>query len=83
MAFLREWLARYVRGAGYLGLVSPEGSTGVHEWPDGRFVPEGAPEKLVIPTLSLTRDSLARWGSGVEAVLARARAYREAFLGSA
>jgi len=76
---MTRWAARYIRTCGYLGMVSPTGSTGVHEWPDGRFVPETDLELLHIPTLSLTRGALDH-DQAVRAVIEHAQRYHERFL---
>jgi hypothetical protein len=74
---LRRWAGRFIRACGYLALASPDGTTGVHEWPDQPWVDEQDIEPFYIPTLSLTRDTLERGLAGVHATLARARNYVE------
>lgn len=76
---LDAWAAGYIRTCGYLGMVSPTGSTGVHEWPDGTFVPETELNELHIPTLALTRGALER-EADVARVIRHAQAYEARFL---
>ena len=76
---LRKWAARFVRSCGYLALASPDGTTGVHEWPDKPWVDERENEAFYIPTLSITRDTLQRGQHGIRATVERARDYIERF----
>jgi len=71
----RRWAGRFVRSCGYLALASPDGHTGVHEWPDRPWQDERENEAFYIPTLSLTRESLERGETGVDATVARAQDY--------
>jgi hypothetical protein len=80
---LREWAGRFVRSCGYLALASPDGRTGVHEWPDRPWVAEQTNERFYIPTLALTRDSLERGMAGIEATIERARDYVTRFTAAA
>jgi len=76
---MRAWAGRFIRSCGYLATASPDGHTGVHEWPDRPWVDQRANEAYYIPTLALTRDSLERGWAGVSAGVARAQDYIERF----
>ncbi len=76
---LRQWASRFVRSCGYLALASPDGTTGVHEWPAKPWVDERENEAFYIPTLSMTRDTLQRGKDGIRATIERARDYIQRF----
>ena len=76
---VRKWASRFVRSCGYLALASPDGTTGVHEWPDKPWVDERENEAFYIPTLSITRDTLQRGKDGIRATIERARDYIRRF----
>jgi hypothetical protein len=77
---MRAWAGRFIRACGYLALASPDGTTGVHEWPDKPWRDERDNEAFYIPTLSLTRHTLERGLAGVQATVARARDYVARFV---
>ena len=77
---MREWAGRFVRACGYLALASPDGTTGVHEWPDKPWIDERQNEAFYIPTLSLTGRTIERGMDGIRATVARANAYLEQFV---
>jgi hypothetical protein len=77
---MRAWAGRFIRACGYLALASPDGTTGVHEWPDKSWRDERDNEAFYIPTLSVTRHTLERGVRGVQATLARARDYVARFV---
>ncbi|MBU0640948.1 MAG: hypothetical protein KKB50_18960 [Planctomycetes bacterium] len=72
---LRRWAGRFIRSCGYLALASPDGTTGVHEWPDKAWVAGPELEAYYIPTLSLTDASLTGASGGFRATIAQAEAY--------
>ena len=72
---MRAWAGRFIRACGYLALASPDGTTGVHEWPDKPWVDEQRNEAFYIPTLSITKHTLARGQAGIKATVARALDY--------
>jgi hypothetical protein len=76
---MRAWAGRFLRACGYLALASPDGTTGVHEWPDAPWVDERENEAFYIPTLSITGDTLDRGAEGIQATLLRAREYAAKF----
>jgi hypothetical protein len=77
---LRCWAGRFIRSCGYLALASPDGRTGVHEWPDKPWIDERANEPYYIPTLSITGATLARGLDGIGATIARARDYAARYI---
>ncbi|MBN2446392.1 MAG: hypothetical protein JXO22_06695, partial [Phycisphaerae bacterium] len=77
---MREWAGRFVRSCGYLALASPDGTTGVHEWPDKPWIDEQQNEAYYIPTLSLTGHTIDRGMDGIRATVARANAYLERYV---
>ena len=77
---VRRWAGRFIRSCGYLALASPDGHTGVHEWPDKPWVDEQDNEAYYLPTLSLTRDSVAAGMAGIEATVRRAENYVREFV---
>ena len=72
---VRKWAGQFIRACGYLALASPDGHTGVHEWPDKPWIDERWNEAYYIPTLSLTRDTIKLGMDGIRATVARAEAY--------
>lgn len=64
-----------VAQAGRLESASPDGETGVHEWPDKPWVDERENETFYIPTLSITKHTLQREMPGIRATIERARDY--------
>mgnify|MGYP000846998443 CR=1 FL=1 len=72
---MRAWAGRFIRSCGYLALASPDGTTGVHEWPDKPWIDERDNEAFYIPTLSITRYTLERGMAGIQATVARAQDY--------
>lgn len=72
---MRRWAGRFVRACGYLALASPDGTTGVHEWPDKPWLDERENEPFYIPTLSLTKHTIERGMPGIVATIERARDY--------
>jgi hypothetical protein len=78
---MRAWAGRFVRACGYLALASPDGTTGVHEWPDKPWVDERENEAFYIPTLSVTKHTLERGMAGVRGTVERARDYLARFGG--
>jgi hypothetical protein len=77
---MRQWAARFARGCGYLALASPDGTTGVHEWPDKPWIDERENEAFYIPTLSITEHTLERGLPGIRATIARAEDYVQRFV---
>jgi len=77
---VREWAGRFIRSCGYLALASPDGETGVHEWPNKPWLDERQNEAFYIPTLSITKDTLERGMDGIRATVERAREYAERFI---
>lgn len=77
---VRKWAGRFVRACGYLALASPDGETGVHEWPDKPWIDEQENEAFYLPTLSLTRHSIERGQVGIAATVKRARDYVARFV---
>lgn len=76
---MRQWASQFIRACGYLALASPDGRTGVHEWPDSAWVDERKNEAFYIPTLSLTADTLDSALDGVRATIERAEDYMRRF----
>jgi hypothetical protein len=76
---MRTWGGRFIRALGYLALASPDGRTGVHEWPDVPWVDERQNEAFYVPTLSFTRETLERGMPGVLATIERAKDYVQRF----
>jgi len=76
---MRRWAARFIRACGYLGLVSPDGSRGVHEWPPAPWVAETENDGYYIPTLAITGSTLQRGQEGIRATVARAEDYVRRF----
>ncbi len=76
---MRQWAGRFIRACGYLALASPDGTTGVHEWPDKPWLDERENEAFYIPTLSITQQTLERGMAGVRATIERARDYTARF----
>jgi hypothetical protein len=72
---MRAWAGRFIRSCGYLALASPDGTTGVHEWPDKPWIDERENEAFYIPTLSITKHTLERGIAGIRATVERARDY--------
>ncbi len=79
-AMVRRWAGRFIRGCGYLALASPDGHTGVHEWPDKPWIDERDNETFYIPTLSLTGQTLERGADGIRATIDRARRYVDQYV---
>lgn len=77
---MRRWAGQFIRGCGYLALASPDGQTGVHEWPDKPWVDERENEAFYIPTLSITGATLERGREGIAATIERAKRYAAEFL---
>ena len=77
---MRAWAGRFIRACGYLALASPDGTTGVHEWPDKPWRDERENEAFYIPTLSIARHTLERGQAGLNATIERARDYVTRFL---
>ncbi|MGD8453137.1 MAG: DUF6259 domain-containing protein [Phycisphaerae bacterium] len=77
---LRAWAAQFVRACGYLALASPDGQTGVHEWPDKPWIDERDNEAFYLPTLSITGRTLERGLAGIDATVTRARDYVSRFV---
>jgi hypothetical protein len=63
-----------------LALASPDGHTGVHEWPDLPWVDEQDNEAYYVPTLSLTGESMSKGMHGVRATIKRAENYVQEFV---
>jgi hypothetical protein len=77
---MRAWAGRFIRACGYLALASPDGTTGVHEWPDEPWRDARENEAFYVPTLSFTRHTLERGVAGVQATVARAQDYVARFV---
>ena len=77
----RRWVGRFIRASGYLALASPDGSTGVHEWPARPWVDERENEAYYVPTLSITKRTLEEGMPGIRATVERARDYVKCFVG--
>ncbi len=77
---LRNWAGRFIRSCGYLALASPDGETGVHEWPDKPWIDERENEAFYIPTLSITKHTLERGMAGIKATIERAEDYLRRFM---
>ena len=77
---VRAWAGRFVRSCGYLALASPDGTTGVHEWPDKPWVDERWNEAFYLPTLSITKHTVERGMDGIKATVERAKDYVARFV---
>jgi hypothetical protein len=77
---MRAWAGRFIRACGYLALASPDGQTGVHEWPDKPWRDERENEAFYIPTLSVAGHTLERGRAGIQATVERARDYVRRFV---
>lgn len=77
---MRKWAGQFIRAVGYLALASPDGQTGVHEWPDVPWVDERQNEEYYIPTLSITKNTLRDGMAGIRATVERAQDYLKRFV---